>query len=97
MSILSRYLLTQYLAAAAGLLLAISLIWISAETLFRIDEVTADPMLALREIGFRALNVLPLGVPLACVAGLVWSLSRSVRHRELIAIRCGAVICLTLM
>ena len=91
MRITSRYLLLHYLASAAALLGAISIVWIAADTLFRIDEVSEHPLRALREIGFRALDVLPLGVPLACVTGAVWSLTRAVRNRELTAIRCGGI------
>jgi lipopolysaccharide export LptBFGC system permease protein LptF len=89
--ITSRYLLLHYLGSAAALLAAIAVVWIAADTLFRIDELSEHPLRALREIGFRALDVLPLGVPLACVAGAVWSLTRAVRHREVTAIRCGGI------
>jgi lipopolysaccharide export LptBFGC system permease protein LptF len=89
--ITSRYLLLHYLGSAATLLGAFAIIWLAADTLFRIDEVSEHPAGALREIGFRALDVLPLGVPLACVAGVVWSLTRAVRHREITAIRCGGI------
>jgi lipopolysaccharide export LptBFGC system permease protein LptF len=89
--IASRYLLVQYLAAVAMLLAGITVTWVAADTLFHIDELSEHPIAALRDVGLRAVDVLPLGVPLACVAGAVWSLTRAVRYREVTAIRAGGI------
>jgi lipopolysaccharide export LptBFGC system permease protein LptF len=89
--IASRYLLVQYLAAVAMLLAGITVTWVAADTLFHIDELSKHPIAALRDVGLRAVDVLPLGVPRAGVAGAVGSLTRSVRYREVTAIRAGGI------
>ncbi|MFQ5697334.1 MAG: LptF/LptG family permease [Myxococcota bacterium] len=91
MSIVSRYLLRQYAASTAAILLGISMTWTIGDSLFHIDEVTRAPLAALRDTFFRALDMLPVAVPMACVVGVAWSLTRAVHFREITAIRCGGI------
>lgn len=91
MSVISRYLLRQYAASTAAILLGISLTWTIGDSLFHIDELTRAPLGAMRDTIFRALDMLPVAVPIACVVGVVWSLTRAVHFGEITAIRCGGI------
>ena len=91
MRIVSRYLLVEFLLASGAIFLALLVTWIGADTLLHIDELTGSPGEALRGIVLHALDAVPLGIPMACMTGIVWSLSRAVRYREVTAIRCGGI------
>jgi lipopolysaccharide export system permease protein len=89
--IISRYLLVQFAAASATIFAGLFAMYISAQTLLEIDVVGSQPYLSLTGIFLRGLDLIPLGVPISCVVGVVWSLTRAVRHREVTAIRSGGV------
>ncbi len=91
MSTVSRYLLREFLSASAAVMLALAVTWVAADTLLHIDEI-GDGTLALLQTALdRLLEVLPLGVPVACVVGAVLSITSAVRSREITAIRCGGI------
>jgi lipopolysaccharide export LptBFGC system permease protein LptF len=89
--ILSRYLLREFLGSSGAVLLALLLTWIAGDGLRRLDELGESWPAGLARIGLDALEVLPFAVPIACIAGAVWTLSRAVRHREIAAIRAGGI------
>lgn len=91
MRIISRYLLLEFLGASGVVFLALFLTWIAADSLLHIDLLSSGPSWAFRQILFRAMETVPLSVPISCLAGVVWSLSRAVRYREITAIRCGGI------
>jgi lipopolysaccharide export system permease protein len=90
-STVSRYLAREFALASAAIFLALFVTWVSADSLVHVDDVAEDAGSALREVLLRSLDVVPLGVPTACVIGLVWSLTRAVRFREITAIRAGGI------
>jgi LPS export ABC transporter permease LptG len=89
--IVSRYLLVQFAASSATVLLALALTVAAADVLLHADDFGKDPGAALRRVLLGGLEFLPPAVPLACLAGVVWSLTRAVRNREITAIRCGGI------
>ncbi len=91
MRILSRSLLRQFLASSGIVFLGLFVTWTTAEAVLRLDLFRASPSGALKLVLFRTLEVVPLGRPLACLTGAVWSLTRAARFRELTAIRSGGV------
>jgi lipopolysaccharide export system permease protein len=90
-STVSRYLAREFSLASTGVFLAIFVTWISADSLVHIDRVAEDAGGALRGVLLRSLDIVPLGIPTACVIGVVWSLTRAVRFREITAIRAGGI------
>lgn len=91
MRIISRYLLVEFASASALVFLALSVTWMAADSVLHIDMMSSGFGHAFRQILFRMLEVVSVIVPLSCLAGVVWSLSRAVRYREITAIRCGGV------
>ena len=91
MSTLTRHLLREFSLASGSVFAALIVTWAGADALLHIDELGESMGLALRSMGARALEVAPLGVPIACTAGIVWSLSQAVKSREITAIRCGGI------
>ncbi len=91
MRIISRYLLVEFASASGVVFLALFLTWMAADTLLHVDLLTDGSAGAFQHILFRAMETVPVGVPISCLAGVVWSLSRSVRYREITAIRCGGI------
>ena len=89
--IISRYLLVEFASASAVVSLALTLTWMAADSVAHIDMLSSGSGQAFRQILFRLLEVIPVIVPLSCLAGIVWSLSRAVRDREITAIRCGGI------
>ena len=89
MSIIARYLLAEFLLASGAVFLALFTTWIAADTLLHIDDLGQAG--AGWQILVRALEAVPIALPIACLAGIVWSLTRAVRHREVTAIRCGGI------
>ena len=87
MLLISRYLLREFLIASGSVLLGLMVLWMAADTLLRLDELGEGGGIArmLRD----SLLVLPLGVPIACVVGIVWSVTSAVKAREITAIRCS--------
>jgi lipopolysaccharide export system permease protein len=59
--------------------------------LLHLDELEDGVLELLRTTSFRLLEILPSGVPIACVVGVVWSLTSAVKAREITAIRCGGI------
>ena len=88
--IVSRYLLREFLLASGAVLLAIVVTWIAADTLLHLDELEGGVSAWLAGLD-RMLDVIPLGVPMSCAVGVVWSITRAVRSREITAIRCGGI------
>ena len=91
MRTVSRYLLREFAIASTAVFLALLVTWIAADTLLHIERLTGDLVATLRSILFASLDVIPLGVPMACVVGIVWSLTRAVKSREITAIRSGGI------
>lgn len=91
MRTVSRYLLREFAIASTTVFLALLITWIAADTLLHIERLTGDTASTLRSILFASLDVIPLGVPMACLVGVVWSLTRAVRSREITAIRSGGI------
>ena len=90
MSTVSRYLLREFALASGVVLLAFLATWIAADTLLHLDELGTDAR-AWTFLFHRMLDALPLGAPMACAVGVVWSVTRAVRSREITAIRCGGI------
>lgn len=91
MSTVSRYLAREFSLASGAIFLAIFVTWISADSMIHVDRVAEDAAAALRGVLLRSLDIVPLGIPTACVIGAVWSLTRAVRFREITAIRAGGI------
>ena len=91
MSTLTRYLLREFTLASAAVFAALIVTWAAADAMLHIDELGDSLARAARGMGARALEVAPLGVPIACTAGIVWSMSQAVKGREITAIRCGGI------
>lgn len=91
MRIVSRYLLREFAIASTAVFLALIVTWVAADTLLHVERLTGDAGSALRGILVASLDVIPLGVPMSCVAGAVWSFTRAVKNREITAIRCGGI------
>ena len=91
MSTVSRYLAREFSLASGAIFLAIFVTWVSADSMIHVDRVAEDAGAALRGVLLRSLDIVPLGIPTACVIGAVWSLTRAVRFREITAIRAGGI------
>lgn len=91
MRTLSRYLLREFLSASTATSLVFLITWTAGDVLVHIDELGSGALWALARTLSRALDVLPLIVPMACAVGVVWSLTQAVRTREITAIRCGGI------
>lgn len=91
MSIVSRYLLGQFIGASAMVFVLLCITWLSADALLHMDELGEDGVKAVRALFSGALEFAPLAMPLSCLVGIVWSLTRAVRHLEITAIRCGGI------
>jgi len=87
----SLHLLREFLLASAAVFLAFFITWLAADTLLHIDRLGREPIQLLWEVVVRAVEIVPLGVPMACLVGVVFSLSHAVRFREITAIRCGGI------
>lgn len=87
--LLSRYLLREFLFASTAVLLGILVLWVAADSLLKLDELSEGK--ALSTLARDTLLVLPMGVPVACVVGIVWSVTSAVRAREITAIRCAGI------
>jgi lipopolysaccharide export LptBFGC system permease protein LptF len=61
------------------------------DLLLHIDDVGELGWVALRDVGFRSLEIVPLGLPMACAIGITWVLTRAARFQEITAIRCGGI------
>ena len=81
----------EFALASAGVFMALFVTWISADTLLHIDRLSGGIAESLRDTLFRSLDIVPLGVPMACLVGCVWSLTRAVRFREITAVRAGGI------
>jgi LPS export ABC transporter permease LptG len=89
--ILSRYLLGEFLAAAAVVLLGFAFVWAAADTLLHIDELGSEGLAALQGVLLRSVDVVPIALPLAAAIAITWSLARAARFREITAMRCGGI------
>ena len=91
MRIVSRHLLFEFLTSSAAVLLALLVTWTAGDSLRHLDELSHSWQAGLQQLVLGAIEVVPFGVPLACVVGAVWTLTRAARHRELTAIRAGGI------
>jgi lipopolysaccharide export LptBFGC system permease protein LptF len=89
--IIARHLLREFAQASAGVLLGLLVMWVAADVLLHIDELAGGFWRGMREVALRAYPVLPIAVPIACVAGVVLCLSRASRSAEITAIRTGGI------
>jgi lipopolysaccharide export system permease protein len=89
--IVSRHLLAEFLLASATVLAGLLVMWTAADVLLHVDEIAGQFGRGMREVALRAYPVLPIAVPIACVAGAVLCLTRAARHRELTAIQSGGI------
>ena len=89
--IIARHLLAEFSRASAAVLLGLLVMWGAADILLHIDELAGHFGRGMREVAARGYPVLPIAVPIACVAGAVLCLSRAARNSELTAIRTGGI------
>jgi lipopolysaccharide export system permease protein len=89
--IVSRYLLRQFLAASALIFAGLIITALSVGAVLHLDQFQTDVGQAWRLTLFRALEIVPLGLPIACLSGAAWSLTRATRFLELTAIRSGGI------
>src|SRR5262249_6922065 len=89
--ILSAHLVREFSTSSAGILAGLLVTWLAGHSLRRLDDFARNSSDALRELGQVATEILPYAVPIACLAGTVWTLNRAVRSRELVAIRSGGI------
>ncbi len=90
MHTLTRYLLREFSLGSAAVFAALVVTWVAADALLHIDEL-GEGAEGIRAMGARALEIVPLGIPISCTVGIVWSLSQAVKSREITAIRCGGI------
>ena len=91
MTLLGRYLVSEFLRSSAAVLVGLLVTWVAADSLRRLEDLGEDAAGSLASMGLTLLDILPYGLPLACVVGAVWTLTRAVRHREVTAIRAGGI------
>jgi lipopolysaccharide export LptBFGC system permease protein LptF len=89
--IVSRYLVREFATSSAGVLAGLLVTWLAGDSLRRIGDFAREWRQALRQLGLISTEILPYAVPIACLAGTVWTLSRAVRNRELVALRSGGI------
>jgi lipopolysaccharide export LptBFGC system permease protein LptF len=89
--ILSVHLVREFATSSAAVLAGLLVTWFAGDSLRRLDDFGQDGRDALREVVLVATEMLPYAVPMACLGGAVWTLSRAVRFRELVAIRSGGI------
>jgi lipopolysaccharide export system permease protein len=89
--ILSRYLAREFLASSGAVLAGLVVTWLAGDSLRRLDELGESTSEGLARIALASMDVLPFGIPLACIGGAIWTLSRAMRHREITAIRAGGI------
>jgi len=89
--IIARYLLREFLIASSAVLLGLVVTVLAADTLLHIDDLDGSLLDLLGDSVERMLDGLSLAVPMACAIGVVWSVTRAVRAREITAIRCGGI------
>jgi lipopolysaccharide export system permease protein len=89
--IIARYLFREFAQASAGVLLGLLVMWIAADILLHIDELAGHISRGMGEVALRAYPVLPIAIPISCVAGVVLCLSRASRSSEITAIRTGGI------
>lgn len=91
MRIIARHLLAEFLRASAGVLIGLLVMWTAADILLHIDEIAGQLGRGMRDVALRSYPVLPIAVPISCVAGAVLCLTRAARNRELTAIQTGGI------
>ena len=91
MRIVSRYLLRQFLTASALIFVGLFITALSVGAVLHLDQFQTDAGQAWRIMLFRALEIVPVGLPIACLSGAAWSLTRATRFQELTAIRSGGI------
>jgi lipopolysaccharide export LptBFGC system permease protein LptF len=84
-------MLAEFLRASAAVLAGLLVMWTAADILLHVDEIAGQVARGMREVALRAYPVLPIAVPIACVAGAVLCLTRASRNRELTAIQTGGI------
>ncbi len=89
--IVGRYLAREFVLASASVLVVLTTVWLTADSLLHLDEFGTEGIGALRNGLLRSLDILPQGVPTACALGAALSLARAMRFREITAIRCGGI------
>jgi lipopolysaccharide export system permease protein len=89
--IIARHLLAEFLRASGAVLAGLLVMWTAADILLHVDEIAGQFARGMREVALRAYPVLPIAVPIACVAGAVLCLTRASRNRELTAIQTGGI------
>jgi lipopolysaccharide export system permease protein len=87
----SRYLLAEFARASTVVFLGLAVTWLAADALLHVADLTREGSGEARAMWLRLLAVVPLGVPMACLVGVVLSVCGAVRHREITAIRCGGI------
>lgn len=89
--IIARHLLAEFAQASVAVLLGLIVMWGAADALLHIDELAGHFGRGMREVALRGYPVLPIAVPIACVAGVVLCLTRAARNSELTAIQTGGI------
>ncbi len=88
---IARHLLVEFTQASAAVLLGLLVMWAAADILLHIDELAGHLGQGLRDVALRGYPMLPIAVPISCVAGVVLCLSRAARNSELTAIQTGGI------
>jgi lipopolysaccharide export system permease protein len=89
--IIARHLLAEFVRTSAAVLLGLLVMWTAADVLLHVDELAGHLAAGMREVALRVYPVLPIAVPISCVAGVVLCLTRAARNRELTAIQTGGI------
>ena len=89
--IIARHLLAEFAVASAAVLLGLLVMWGAADILLHVDELAGHFGRGMREAALRGYPMLPIAVPISCVAGVVLCLSRAARNSELTAIQTGGI------
>jgi lipopolysaccharide export system permease protein len=89
--IIARHFLAEFAQVSAAVLLGLLVMWGAADILLHVDELAGHFGRAMRQVALRSYPMLPIAVPISCVAGVVLSLTRAARNSELTAIQTGGI------
>ena len=91
MRLLSRYLLADFLVSSLAVWLALLVTWLAGDSLRHLEDLGRSWALGSQRVLLSALDIVPYSVPIACVVGAVWTLTRAARQHEITAIRAGGI------
>ncbi|MCE2391182.1 MAG: LptF/LptG family permease [Proteobacteria bacterium] len=91
MRLLSRYLLADFGVSSLAVLLALLVTWLAGDSLRHLDDLGRSWTFGAQRILLSSLEVVSYSVPIACLVGAAWTLTRAARGQELVAIRAGGI------